>query len=254
MFDFYVRPLKIYASSVARTPMAFLDSYINLARCMPDATAPHMSCFACPDFEASIARTATKCMVDHSFKALPASAIATGIIYFTRELNCCEPLWTTALSRLTGHDAPTSKSVQRVLELLDVMVHKEKLAVMQEQIDAELANNSLEDSRDEVDELTAALDSVRVAAEYSEDLSSESIDDSVGDESTDCDDENVRPAISSAPMFASATERVMALFGGSSKATAVSQTTPANTGKTIGGMGGKVKNDLFSPVSIADFN
>ena len=73
--------IKFYS---ARTPMAFLDSYMSLARCMPDASAEHMSCFSCPDFEASVARMATKCMIDHSFKALPASAIATGIIYFTR--------------------------------------------------------------------------------------------------------------------------------------------------------------------------
>jgi len=247
----------------ARTPMAFLDSYMSLARCMPDASAEHMSCFSCPDFEASVARMATKCMIDHSFKALPASAIATGIIYFTREINMCEPLWTTALSRLTGHDAPTSKSVQRVLELLDVMVHKEDLAALQEQIDAQLVDSSLEESRDEVDELTAALDSVRVAGNSCSDIhADESLEESIGNESTECDDdENIRPVttaatVASAPMFASATERVLALFGSGASnklAAPVSHTTPANTVKTIGGMGGQVKDEFFSPVSIADF-
>lgn len=90
--------------------------------------ADHMRCFSCPDFEASVTSLATRCMLDHSFKYLPASSIATGIIYFTRESYMCEPVWTPALSTLTGHDAPTSKSVQRVLELLDMMTHDELLA------------------------------------------------------------------------------------------------------------------------------
>ncbi len=47
---------------------------------------------------------ATKCMLDHSFKPLAASAIATGILYHTRETAGCVPGWTSALNRLTCQD------------------------------------------------------------------------------------------------------------------------------------------------------
>lgn len=112
--------------TTARTPVAFIDAYLHLARLMP--VTDNMRCFTCPDFEVSVTSLATKCMLDHSFKPLPASAIATGIIYFTRESYMCDPVWTPALSSLTGHDAPTSRSVQKVLELLDMLTHDELLA------------------------------------------------------------------------------------------------------------------------------
>lgn len=59
--------------------------------------------------------------MDHRFKALPASVIATAIFYYARETTAhpIKSVWCPALSRLTGHDASSSKSVQHVLLLLD---------------------------------------------------------------------------------------------------------------------------------------
>ena len=59
--------------------------------------------------------------MDHRFKALPASVIATAIFYYARETTAhpIKSVWCPALSRLTGHDASSSKSVQQALLLLD---------------------------------------------------------------------------------------------------------------------------------------
>ena len=138
--------------------MAFIDSYLCLIRALPErlVIADDLRCFhdqpqqkisnnnqqddlnnstastssesTTSPFEAALVSLATKCMLDHEFKPLPASAIATGILYFVRESQGCAPVWSPSLTRITGHDAPTSKSVQRVLQLLDAMTHREQLA------------------------------------------------------------------------------------------------------------------------------
>jgi hypothetical protein len=250
--------------------MAFLDSYLYMARRMPDAASLHMSCFADPDFESAVARLSTKCMVNEAFKPLPASAIATGIIYFVRESNFCEPTWTPALSRLTGHDAPTSKSVQRVLELLDMLAGEEAEA-MQRQLAAhaaevsQLVDSSLEESRTEYDEetsLSAALESIRLPSTDSQDTAAEEAHAQGGRNSqgSERDDALARPALLSA-----AATRVLDFFGAASAKTAIKQlqqadphaacasiVTPAAAVKTIGGEEVPAKSK-FSPVSIADF-
>jgi hypothetical protein len=187
----------------------------------------------------------------HKLKALPASAIAAGIIYFTRETTFCEPVWTSVLSRLTGHDAPTSKSVQQVLKLLDVMMDNEALA-MQDLLDTQPADSSVEESAEGIADVMAAM---RI-----EDNSVDSYDgdacsalDSTADESYDTaqDSENVRPAVRA---LTSAATKVMEMFSSAPKAKqAFNVVTPATTAKTIGGEGAPGKNEI-SPVSIAGFD
>lgn len=226
--------------------MAFLDSYIYLAQRLPDADLEHMSCFFCPDFESSVTRMATKCMVDHSFKALPASAIAAGIIYFTRETAMVEPVWTSALSRLTGHDAPTSRSVQRVLELLDAIAHDEAVTAQGLNDDSQLLidsseENSMEDSREETDALAAVMQGMGVEEQLA------SYQHRSHSPSPEGDEENARPAQSG---LSSAAARVMGMFSAQKKPLQPQLlVTPAL--KAQGGAAGE-KTDL-SPVSIADY-
>jgi len=143
----------------ARTPMAFLDSYIYLAQRLPEDPANPIkpSSFASPEFYTTVTSMATKCMLDHSFKPLAASAIATGILYHTRETAGCVPVWTSALSRLTGHDAEQSKSVQKVLFLLDALAHDEELALQEDQ-----PASTIEETSQETD---AALESLSTAVD-----------------------------------------------------------------------------------------
>jgi len=98
---------------------------------------------------------ATRCVVDHRFKALPASVIATAIFYYARE-NTAHPIksvWCPTLSRLTGHDASSSKSVQQALLLLD-QVYCEQLRDCSPGVDGDvlaeqLSGVTIHDARDD---------------------------------------------------------------------------------------------------------
>ena len=145
----------------ARTPMAFLDSYIYLAQRLPVDSVDSVDYteFSCPDFYASVTALATKTMVNHAFKPIAASAIATGILYFTRKSNMCMPVWSSALSRITGHDALNSKSVQKVLKLLDDMTREElQSSWEEEEEDCSAAEGVPEDSA--LEGLSAAVDAL----------------------------------------------------------------------------------------------
>lgn len=105
---------------LARTPVAFLESFLLLSRRIPsefisEVTLEILFSYEC---EVKLYSLATKCIVDHRFKPLPASAIATGILYHT--LNSCvschstgynssvgvvsktQQLWCASLTKITG--------------------------------------------------------------------------------------------------------------------------------------------------------
>jgi hypothetical protein len=118
----YVNTLLVF-SVAARTPMAFMDSFFLLIRDLPEniQMSDDLSCFTSQEFELSAEALCTKCLFEHVFKPLPASAIATAILYHLRDELGCHPVWSCNLTRITGHDAFTSKSVHKVLELLSLV-------------------------------------------------------------------------------------------------------------------------------------
>lgn len=151
----------------ARTPMAFLDSYIYLAQRLPEDPAYPInpSSFASPEFYTSVTSLATKCLFDHSFKPLAASAIATGILYYVRETAGCVPIWTHTLSRLTGHDADNSKSVQKVLFLIDALTHNELTLREQDIEEASVTEEMSSETDSAMESLSTAVDALLLQKE-----------------------------------------------------------------------------------------
>lgn len=206
--------------------------------CFTSATADprvreNMRCFCFPEFETSVTALATKCMLDPSFKALPASAIATGIIYFTRESYMCTPVWTPTLSALCGHDAPSSKSVQKVLDLLDIMTHDELLASGNLSQSSQNLEDSLLDSAVEEPLRDLALGATATSSTfplshpaYQHYLQQQYQPEQENDENAHCSSAVVTPVVA-----------------------ALEFTTPAMKAADVAA--GKKK---FSPVSIADFS
>jgi len=140
--------------------MAFMDSYLYLAQRLPvDPSNPsNLEHFSSPEYYTSITALATKCMVEHSFKPIAASAVATGILYFTREALGLRPVWSSALSRITGHDALSSKSVEKVLLLLDALTADELATSREEDQSLVAAPEGGEDSV--LEGITAAVDAL----------------------------------------------------------------------------------------------
>ena len=93
----------------------------DVVTCMQQYNEIEQTLLTSEEFRSTVYDIATRCVVDHRFKALPASVIATAIFYYARETTAhpIKSVWCPALSRLTGHDASSSKSVQQALLLLD---------------------------------------------------------------------------------------------------------------------------------------
>ena len=220
--------------------MAFVESYSCLINSLPQTVidADDLYCFNSPVFQASVCTLASKCMLDHEFKALPSSAIATGILYFIRESTNIEPVWCPSLSRITGHDAPTSKSVQRVLQLLDNMTQEEN----QHQ-------PAYTEEREVLEETPASRDQVEYEDEHEAQEVEEECEDS-RDES-DCMEDELNESDASALLDNSNAEHPRHLSIVSNKqlqpngdycTPAVNKINPDAADKTD-----------FSPVAIADY-
>ena len=134
--------------SAARTPMAFLETYMSLGRALPpyqgagakstvpasdsplrsssggspttpSAATADMS-FYSPAFQNKIVSLAAACMFDYRYKGFKASAVACAILFFARQQSGVQPAWRPELTQITLHDPFSSKSVQAVLEMLRI--------------------------------------------------------------------------------------------------------------------------------------
>ena len=129
--------------------------------CMQQYNEIEQTLLTSEEFRSTLYDIATRCVVDHRFKALPASVIATAIFYYARETTAhpIKSVWCPALSRLTGHDASSSKSVQQALLLLDQLfceqLHDNSLVAEGDALAEQLSSVTIDDVKDNGDLLNS---------------------------------------------------------------------------------------------------
>lgn len=107
-------------TSIARTPVSFLSSYIKLGYVFHHPANP-LTLPEQEELQNMLYTLATKCVVRTNFKSMPASALAVAITYYARKVCMVEPVWTPYMTTHMHHHPTRDAQVIHAIELLCIL-------------------------------------------------------------------------------------------------------------------------------------
>lgn len=118
---------------VARTPIAFLSSYMIVGTVFPDDKCYIIDTLgekeANKAVESNFRAAAHQCILDLDFKQHNASAIACAIVYFVRQELEFTPVWREELTELTNYDPYVNVNVAELIIMIQKKLRPNRYAV-----------------------------------------------------------------------------------------------------------------------------
>lgn len=102
----------------ARTPVAFLTSYIKLGYVHLLPLGQALDSAQADELNSTLQSLATKCLIASQFKAVPSSLLAAAILYYARLSAGICPAWMPSMTTLMFHDPTTDPLGLKAIEML----------------------------------------------------------------------------------------------------------------------------------------